>query len=51
MEKEVKEKYIHVRIEEGFKNTVSQAARDNGLTISSLINMLLHQWMNEKKIK
>ncbi len=49
MEKITKEKYIHVRIEENFKNEVTAIAKKNGLTISTLVNMLLHKYYNENK--
>lgn len=49
MEHGRKEKYIHVRIEEDFKNEVTAIAKKNGLTISTLVNMLLHQYYKENK--
>ena len=36
MEKTTKEKYIHVRIEENFKNEVTAIAKENGLFIYNL---------------
>lgn len=48
-QKTTKEKYIHVRIEENFKNEVTTIAKENGLNLSTLVNMLLHKYYNEHK--
>ena len=44
----MKNKFIHVRIEEGFKNDITEKAADYGMNLSTLINVLLHQWYQEK---
>ena len=46
--KKTKSKYVHVRIEEEFKDNVVSKAKDYGLTLSTLVNMLLHEWYNDK---
>ena len=46
-DKQNKDKYIHVRIEETFKKDIIKKANENGLKLSALINMLLHQWYNK----
>lgn len=48
-EKKTKDKYIHVRIEEEFKNKLMEILKENGLTISTLVNMLLHQYYDQNK--
>ena len=47
-DKKTKEKYIHVRIEGEFKEEVQKIAKSNGLTLSALISMLLHEWYQKK---
>ena len=47
-DKKTKSKYVHVRIEDDFKNNVVSKAREYGLTLSTLVNMLLHEWYNDK---
>ena len=47
-DKKTKEKYIHVRIEGEFKEEVQKVAKSNGLTLSTLISMLLHEWYQKK---
>ena len=42
--KNLKEKYIHVRIEKDFKEQVTKKAKEKGLTLSTLVNMLLREW-------
>lgn len=46
-----KTKYVHVRIEEGFKDNVVSKAQEYGLTLSTLVNMLLHEWYSGKLVK
>ena len=46
--KELKEKYIHIRIEESFKQELNQKTKEAGLTISTLVNMLLRQWLKQQ---
>lgn len=46
--KELKEKYIHIRIEESFKQELTQRTKEAGLTISTLVNMLLRQWLKQQ---
>ena len=48
-EKKLKEKYLHIRIDEDTKNEVAAAAADMGLTLSALINMLVKKWLKEQK--
>ncbi|WP_196599057.1 type II toxin-antitoxin system RelB/DinJ family antitoxin [Pectinatus frisingensis] len=47
-DKQLKNKYIHVRIEENFKNDITALAKKYGMNISDLINVLLHQWYVDK---
>lgn len=42
-----KDKYIHVRIEENFKNEVQRKAAKQGFKISTLVNHLLYKWLKE----
>jgi antitoxin component of RelBE/YafQ-DinJ toxin-antitoxin module len=49
--KKTKSQYVHVRIEEGFKDNVVSKAKEYGLTLSTLVNMLLHEWYNDKLAK
>lgn len=48
-EKTTKDKYIHIRIEEGFKNEVANLAKEKKITISTLVNMLLQEWLSTNK--
>lgn len=49
--KKTKSQYVHVRIEEDFKTNVVSKAKEYGLTLSTLVNMLLHEWYNDKVAK
>lgn len=44
-----KNDYVHVRIEKDFKKSVTEVAKEHGLTLSVLVNMLLHEWYKENK--
>lgn len=49
--KKTKSQYVHVRIEEGFKKNVVSKAEEYGLTLSTLVNLLLHEWYNKQSAK
>lgn len=48
MKEKVKKDYMHIRIDPEFKKNIAAMAIKYGLNMSVLVNVLLHQWYQDK---